>query len=98
MTVVEVLRKAEQGAIKWVQAADVLNVTPRHLLRLRERYLKFGLDGLKDGRKGRPMPKRLPEALVERVCELKRSKYEEYTTRHFHEVLTRKHDVLVLYS
>ncbi len=98
MTVVDVLRKAEEGAIKWVQAAEVLNVTPRHLLRLRERYIEFGIEGLEDRRRGRAMPRRLPAELVERVCELKRTIYEEYTTRHFHEVLERSHGVKVSYS
>lgn len=98
MTVVDVLRKAEEGAIKWVQAAEVLNVTPRHLMRLRERYIEFGIEGLEDRRRGRAMPRRLPTALVAQVCELKRAKYEEYTTRHFHEVLERSHGVKVSYS
>jgi transposase len=98
MTVTEVLRKADEGVIKWVQAAEILNVTPRHLLRLRERFIKFGMDGLKDGRKGRPMPRRVSEAEVTRICDLKTSLYAEYTTRHFHEMLGRKHDVKVSYS
>lgn len=98
MTVVEVLRKADEGVIKWVQAAEILGVTPRHLLRLRERFLKYGLDGLKDGRKGRVMPRRIPEAVVARICELKMSQYAEYTPRHFHEMLERKHAVKVSYS
>jgi len=98
MTVVDVLKKAEEGAIKWVQAAEVLNVTPRHLLRLRGRYIEFGIEGLEDRRKGRPMPRRIAPDVVERICKLKRTQYEEYTTRHFHEVLERKHGEKVSYS
>jgi hypothetical protein len=98
MTVEDVLKKADEGAIKWVQAAEVLNVTPRHLLRLREKYLLFGREGLKDGRRGRRMAKRIPALVVERICKLKVEQYQEYTVKHFHEFLASKHKIQVSYT
>jgi transposase len=98
MTVVDVLKKASEGAIKWVQAAEVLNVTPRHLLRLRQKYLLFGLEGLKDKRSGRRMDKRVPSVVVETICKLKKELYEEYSVKHFHEFLEPKHGLKVSYT
>ena len=51
MTRQEVIKKAVEGAVTWMQAADILQVTPRHLRRLRERYVNHGFFGLKDGRR-----------------------------------------------
>lgn len=41
-------------------------ILPRHMRRRRERYEEFGYDGLFDRRRGRPSPKRVPLAQVER--------------------------------
>ena len=50
MTRQDVIKKAVEGSINWVQAADILRVSSRHLRRLRLRYEQFGIPGLKDGR------------------------------------------------
>jgi hypothetical protein len=98
MTIVEVLKKANEGAIKWVQAAEILNVTPRHLLRLRRKYLLLGKEGLRDKRRGRRLPSRIPPLVVEKICALKKERYQEYSVRHFHEFLERKHRIQVSYT
>lgn len=98
MTVIDVLRKADEGIIKWVQAAEILNLSGRHLLRIRERYLDKGPEGLKDGRAGRAMPWRVPPQTLEEVCRLKKELYEEYSVKHFHEQLARKHNIDVSYT
>jgi hypothetical protein len=98
MTIVDVLKKANEGAIKWVQAAEVLNVTPRHLLRLRQQYLLFGRAGLRDKRRGRKLPSRVPPLVVEKICQLKREQYADYTVKHFHEFLQSRHRIQVSYT
>lgn len=98
MTIVDVLKKASEGAIKWVQAAEVLNVTPRHLLRLRRKYLLLGPEGLRDGRRGRRLPARIPPLVVEKICRLKQEQYADYTVKHFHEFLQSKHRIQVSYT
>jgi hypothetical protein len=98
MTVVDVLKKANEGAIKWIQAAEILDLSARHLLRIRERFLLFGAAGLDDRRAGRPMPKRIPAATAEAICRLKQEQYADYTVRHFHEFLAEKHECHVSYT
>ena len=45
MTRQEVIKKAVEGSINWVQAADILRVSARHLRRLRQRYEQSGYRG-----------------------------------------------------
>ena len=53
MTRREVIQKAIEGNITWLQAADICQVSPRHMLRLRLRYQELGIDGLRDRRTGK---------------------------------------------
>ncbi len=66
--------------------------------RWRERYEEFGFRGLFDRRRGKPSPKRVPVAVVERVLELYREKYFDLNLRHFHEKLASEHQIALSYS
>ena len=50
MKVHEVLMRAVNREINWIQAADILGCTPRSLRRWKLRYQRFGMAGLVDGR------------------------------------------------
>lgn len=97
MTRKEVLLKAMDGRITWLQAADILGMTPRHLRRLREAYEKYGFTALQDGR-ARNQRCRVSPATVAEVCRLKREVYEEFSVKHFHEFLTDKHKLKISYT
>lgn len=98
MTRQEVIKKAAEGAISWIQAADILRVTPRHLRRLRERYVNFGVTGLRDERGYWKRRKRIPAEVVEEICRLKREVYPDFSVRHFHEFAMARHGVKVSYT
>lgn len=98
MTRYEIIGKAIQGELKWVEAANILGVSARHMLRLRERYENFGIEGMRDKRTGRRMPSRIPKDEVEEVCRLKREVYPDFTTKHFHRFAVAKHGVKMSYS
>lgn len=98
MTRQEVIKKAIEGAINWVQAADILRLSPRHLRRLREQYEKFGIPGLRDGRSGQARPSRIPAQVVDEICRLKRDVYPDFSIRHFHEFAAARHGVKVSYT
>lgn len=65
MTRAEVIGKAMEGAISWIEAAVILGVTARHLRRLRERYDCFGPLGLKDGRRGLSRQQRVSQEVID---------------------------------
>lgn len=98
MTRLEVLGKAMEGAISWVEAAVVLGITARHLRRLRERHECFGPLGLQDGRQGLSRKARVPPEVVEEVLRLRRERYADFSVRHFHEHLVEKHQLSVSYT
>jgi len=91
MKMQEVLLRAMARKITWFQAAEILGFTDRHVRRIRERYQEFGYDGLFDHRLGRPSPKRVPLATVEKVLGLYQEKYFDLNVQHFHEKLREKH-------
>src|SRR5499425_1203620 len=98
MKLQEVLLRAIARKITWFQAAEILGFTDRHLRRIRERYEEFGYDGLFDRRLGRPSPKRVPLATVEKVLGLYREKYFDLNVRHFHEKLREQHEIDLSYT
>ena len=93
MKVQEVMLKAMGGEITWLQAADILGVSARTVRRNRRRYEERGVDGLLDGRRGRPSPKGAPYADVERVLKLYRQAYRGFNAKHFHEKLMEEHGI-----
>ena len=98
MTRREVLLKAIEGRITWLQAADICGMTPRHMRRLRHRYEEHGFDGLVDQRGGRPRRKRIAMATVGELCRLKREVYPDFSVKHFHEFATEKHGIEISYK
>src|ERR1700720_2812989 len=85
MKVQEVILRAVAKKITWYQAAEILGISDRHMRRWRERYEEFGYDGLFDRRRGKPSPKRVPLATVEKVFALYRETYFDLNVQHFHE-------------
>jgi hypothetical protein len=74
----EVILRGLSGELTWLQAADILGCSPRSL----RRYERWGYDGLPDRRRGRPSPRRVPLAEVQRILRLYRERYPEFSTRH----------------
>jgi len=98
MKVVEVILKAIGKEIKWIQAADILGVTPRHIRRLRAAYLEQGIGRLYDRRRGQPSKRRAPFELVEKVLCLYQDKYFDFNVKHFHEQLVSRHGLSCSYT
>jgi len=98
MKVLEVILKAMARQIKWIQAADILGVTPRTIRRMRVAYQEQGFGGLNDRRRGRPSPRRAPYNLVEKVLCLYADKYFDFNVKHFHEQRVVKHGLSCSYT
>lgn len=97
MRIQDVLLRAMSGEIHWFQAAEILQMTPRNLRRWRERYERWGYNGLVDQRRC-PSKRRVPLAELERVLQLYRERYTGFNGRHFHEIACREHGVTLSYS
>ena len=98
MTRNEVIVKAIEGKITWIQAAMICGITARHMRRLKESYQERGYDGLVDHRGGRPRRKRIPMKTIEALCKLKREKYADFSVQHFWEKATEEHGIAISYT
>jgi transposase len=97
MRMQDVILRAISGEIHWFQAAEILQMTPRNLRRWRERYERWGYNGLVDKRRC-PSKHRVPLAELERVLQLYRARYVGFNGRHFHEIVRREHGITLSYS
>jgi transposase len=98
MKVQEVIVRGLSGELTWLQVADILGRSPRSIRRLRWRFERVGYDGLYDGRRSKPSPKRAPVAEVERILRLYRERYRGFNARHFYQVARREHAVTLSYT
>src|SRR5947209_13253804 len=98
MKVQEVILRAIDRKLTWVQAADILGYSPRTIRRIRWRLQHYGYDGLLDRRRQTPSPKRAPVAEVQRVLALYRQRYAGFNVRHFHQLARRHHGVPFCYA
>jgi hypothetical protein len=98
MQIKDVLIRAMNREYSWLQAAEILGITPRGLRRLRQRMELFGYQGLVDMRRGRPSPRRTPVAEIERILALYRERYVGFNVRHFWHTARREHSVKLSYT
>ena len=98
MKVQEVILRAVAKKLTWIQAAEILGVSPRHMRRWKEKYERFGFHALFDGRRGKSSPRRVPSAVLDEVLRLYRERYFDLNVRHFHEKLTHEHGHTVSYT
>jgi transposase len=81
MKVQEVILRAMAKKITWWQAAEIIGISDRQMRRWHERYEEFGFRGMFDRRRGKPSPKKVPLAVVEKVLGLYREKYFDLNGR-----------------
>jgi len=60
MKLQEVMLRAMAKRITWYQAAEILGLSGRQMLRWQTRFKHEGYEGLFDRRRGTPSPKRVP--------------------------------------
>jgi transposase len=74
-----------------VEAAELLGMSERHFRRLRDRYEAEGAEGIIDRRRGRVSGRRVAVDRIEWVLEQYRTRYWDFTAKHFHERLVAEH-------
>jgi transposase len=80
------------------EAGELLGMSGRHFRRMIERYEEEGRDGLRDRRLGAPSPRRAPAAELTRMQRLYREQYRDFTVKHFHEQLQKRHGYQLCYT
>lgn len=98
MKVQEVIIRAIDGQLTWIQAAEILGLSARTVRRWRRRLEVYGYNGLFDRRRRVPSPRRAPVAEVQRLLALYREHYAGFNVRHFHQLARREHGVRFCYA
>jgi hypothetical protein len=80
------------------EAGELLGMSGRNFRRLCVRYEEDGVAGLRDRRIGKVSPHRASERELARMQELYRERYGDFTVKHFHEQLVRRHGYRLSYT
>ncbi len=94
----DLLDRQERGELSQADAAEVLGISERSFRRWRDRLRDEGPSGLADRRLGRPSDRRASVAEISRMLELYRGSYADFTVKHFHEQLVKRHNYKLGYT
>ena len=93
-----ILDRHEQGELSQIEAAEMLGISERSLRRWRDRLREDGVEGLKDRRLGKPSSRRAPADEIVRMLGLYQEHYAEFTVKHFHDQLKKRHNYSLGYT
>lgn len=84
---VTVISQCVQGNLTCARAAELLDLSPRHVKRLKSRYRLGSAAALAHVSRGRPSPLRLPDRTRNRILTLARTRYAGFNDHHLREKL-----------
>jgi transposase len=93
----ELLERHERGDLGQAAVAEMLGISDRTFRRWRDRLQDEGPAGLAD-RRLRPSSRRAPVVEIERMLGLYRAHYGDFTVKHFHEQLVKRHNYKLGYT
>ena len=88
----------ERGRLTGEEAGELLGMSGRNFRRLCVRYEEDGIEGLRDRRLGKVSPRRAPAGELARMQGLYRECYGDFTVKHFHEQLVKRHGYKLCYT
>jgi transposase len=84
---VTVISRCVQGNLTCARAAELLDLSPRHVKRLKSRYRLGSAAALAHVSRGRPSHRRTPQSIRSRILVLARTRYAGFNDHHLHEKL-----------
>jgi helix-turn-helix protein len=94
----DALDRYKKGRLTAEEAGELLGLSGRHFRRQCARYVEDGPDGLRDRRLGKPSPRRAAQSELDRMHQLYREEYADFTVKHFHEDLRKHHNYRLGYT
>ncbi|HEV2105559.1 MAG TPA: ISNCY family transposase [Candidatus Eisenbacteria bacterium] len=99
MRVREVLMRAVQRELTWIQAAEILGISARSMRRWKVKFETAGLEGVVDGRtRGHASSRRVRRDELERLLRLYQREYSGTNVRHFCRLARERHGLRWSYS
>jgi transposase len=94
----EAMERYRKRRLTAEEAGELLGMSGRHFRRLIGRYEEDGADGLRDRRLGKVSPRRAPAGELTRMQTLYQERYRDFTVKHFHEQLQKRHNYTLGYT
>ena len=94
----EALERYRKRRLTGEEAGELLGMSGRQFRRLCVRFDEEGVDGLRDRRLDKPSPRRAASEEIERMRRLYVERYHDFTVKHFHEQLVKRHDYRLGYT
>ena len=94
----DLLSRHERGELSQVEAASLLGMSERTFRRWRDRQADEGEGGLRDRRIGKPSSRRAGVEAIQQMLGLYREEYADFTVKHFHAHLVRRHGYKLGYT
>jgi Helix-turn-helix domain len=85
--IIDAIGLPQARKLSCVEAGAVLGMSERHFRRLRDAYEERGAEAIVDRRRGRAWGRRAPVDEVAWVVEEFRTRYFDFTAKHFHEAI-----------
>lgn len=89
----DVIKKVIEKKIKGDEAATILNLTDRHIRRLKRKVDKEGIKGLVHKSRGNPSNRRIPDEEKEKIIKIIKEKYPDFGPTFAAEKLGEKHKI-----
>jgi predicted ArsR family transcriptional regulator len=94
----KVLQDVREHRLRQVDAADILNISPRQVRRLLSQLNQHGSSSLAHGARGRPSNRRYLDAFRAEVLNIIRSQYADFSPTFAYEKLTQQHNLILSYA
>ncbi len=94
----KVLKDVTEKKLKGTQAAQILNLTPVHISRLKKRFLKEGFHGLLRKSPASRPNKKIYDKDVEKILKLRKELYYDFNIMHFMDKLHEFHKMPYCYE
>jgi transposase len=92
------LQEVQNGHLTLAQAASLMGVSYRHAIRLKQRFLQQGVQGLKRRQPAQPPHQKITPQLQQTILQLRQSIYYDFNLRHFQEKLALHHHIYLGYE
>jgi hypothetical protein len=89
----DIIQKAINKELKGTEAAQILNLTTRHIRRLKKKVEKDGLQGLVHAGRGKPSQRKIPSKELEKIKKLLQKHYSDFGPTFATEKLAEKHKI-----
>lgn len=87
----DIIKKAINKELNGSEAAKLLNLTSRHIRRLKKRVKEKGISGLIHGNRGKPGNRAIPDAEKQKIIDLLRKHYHDFGPTFAAEKLEERH-------